>query len=112
MTKGFDVGLEMSGNANAFQSMLEGMNHGGRVAILGIFPQPVAIDWSKVIFKGLELKGIYGRQMFETWYKMKALVQSGLNVTKVVTHRMPPEKFEDAFTALKEGNSGKVLLEW
>jgi threonine 3-dehydrogenase len=112
MTEGFDVGLEMSGNGQAFQSMLEGMNHGGRVAILGIFPQPVAIDWSKVIFKGLTLKGIYGREMFETWYKMVSMLQSGLDISKVVTHRMPVDQYLDGFAAMKEGKSGKVILDW
>jgi threonine 3-dehydrogenase len=112
MTEGFDVGLEMSGNGQAFTSMLDGMNHGGRVAILGIFPQPVAIDWSKVIFKGLTMKGIYGREMFETWYKMVSMLQSGLDISKVVTHRMPVERYLDGFAAMKEGKSGKVILDW
>ncbi|MBA3707859.1 MAG: L-threonine 3-dehydrogenase [Planctomycetes bacterium] len=112
MTEGFDVGLEMSGNGQAFQSMLEAMNHGGRVAILGIFPTPVAIDWSKVIFKGLVLKGVYGREMFETWYKMTSMLQSGLDISAVITHRMPVDDFLDGFKAMQEGRSGKVILDW
>jgi threonine 3-dehydrogenase len=112
MTEGFDVGLEMSGNAQAFQSMLETMNHGGRVAILGIFPQPVAIDWSKVIFKGLILKGIYGREMFETWYKMTSMLQSGLDISRVITHHLGVDRFQEGFTAMQRGASGKVILDW
>jgi threonine 3-dehydrogenase len=112
MTEGFDVGLEMSGNGQAFQQMLDGMNHGGRVAILGIFPQPVAIDWSKVIFKGLMLKGVYGREMFETWYKMTSMLQSGLDIAPVITHRLPVGRYLEGFAAMKEGASGKVILDW
>jgi threonine 3-dehydrogenase len=112
MTEGFDVGLEMSGNGQAFQSMLEAMNHGGRVAILGIFPAPVAIDWSKVIFKGLVLKGVYGREMFETWYKMTSMLQSGLDISAVITHRMPVDSYLDGFKAMQAGRSGKVILDW
>lgn len=112
MTEGFDVGLEMSGNASAFQSMLKSMNHGGRVAILGIFPKEVAIDWSQVIFKGLFLKGIYGREMFETWYKMRAMLQSGLKIDGVITHRLPVEEFEKGFNVMNEGKAAKVVLDW
>lgn len=112
MTEGFDVGMEMSGNGDALRSMLAGMNHGGRVAILGIPPKEVSIDWNQVIFKGLILKGIYGREMFETWYKMAAMLTSGLDVSTVVTHRFPAEKFQDAFQAMKTGQSGKVVLDW
>ncbi len=112
MTEGFDVGLEMSGNADAFQSLLQAMNHGGRVSILGIFPKPVTIDWSQVIFKGLTLKGIYGREMFETWYKMTTMLQSGLNIAPVITHRMNIDNYEQAFTIMREGNCGKVILDW
>ncbi len=112
MTEGFDVGLEMSGNGEAFQSMLDAMNHGGRVAILGIFPKPVAIDWSKVIFKGLVMKGVYGREMFETWYKMTSMLQSGLDISAVVTHRLPVDDFLEGFKAMREGTSGKVVLDW
>ena len=112
MTEGFDVGLEMSGHADAFRSMLELMNHGGKVALLGIFSDPVAIDWAKVIFKGLVLKGIYGREMFETWYKMASLLQGGLNVTPVLTHRFKRDAFEDAFATIRAGNCGKIVLDW
>ena len=112
MTEGFDVGLEMSGNAEAFRSMLEYMNHGGGVALLGIFPNEVSIDWSKVIFKGLRLKGIYGREMYETWYKMTSMLQSGLDISKVITHRFPATQYIEGFESLKAGNSGKVILDW
>ncbi|MBI1902976.1 MAG: L-threonine 3-dehydrogenase [Planctomycetia bacterium] len=112
MTEGFDVGMEMSGNAQAFASMLDAMNHGGRVAILGIFPTPVAIDWSQVIFKGLFLKGIYGREMFETWYKMSAMLQSGLDISPVITHRFPIDRFQEAFEVMRSGQCGKIILEW
>ncbi len=112
MVEGFDVGLEMSGNAKAFRSMLDTMNHGGRIALLGIFPEEVAIDWSAVVFKGLFIKGIYGREMFETWYKMSAMLQSGLDVSKVITHRMKAEDFDKGFTIMNEGKSGKVVLDW
>jgi threonine 3-dehydrogenase len=112
MTEGFDVGLEMSGNPQAFQAMLETMNNGGRVAILGIFPKPVEIDWSQVIFKGLHLKGIYGREMFETWYKMTTMLQSGLDIAPVITHRLKIDDYEEGFRAMKAGHSGKVILEW
>ena len=112
MTEGFDVGLEMSGNQKAFESMLANMNHGGRLALLGIFPNPVAIDWSQVIFKGLTLKGIYGREMFETWYKMASMLRSGLDISPVITHRFPIEEFEKGFEVMKQGQSGKVILNW
>jgi threonine 3-dehydrogenase len=112
MTEGFDVGMEMSGNGEALRSMLEVMNHGGRVAILGIPPKEVAIDWNRVIFKGLILKGIYGREMFETWYKMSAMLQSGLNVTPVLTHRFKADDYAKAFETMRSGQSGKVVLDW
>ncbi len=112
MTEGFDVGLEMSGNGDAFRSMFKAMNHGGRVAILGIPPSDVSIDWSQVIFKGLILKGIYGREMFETWYKMTAMLQSGLDISPVVTHRYPIADFQKAFDVMRTGASGKVVLDW
>lgn len=112
MSEGFDVGLEMSGNASAFQSMLTHMNHGGRVAILGIFAKDVAIDWHQVIFKGLVLKGIYGREMYETWYKMTSMLQSGLDISKVITHRFRYDEFEAGFAAMNQGQSGKVILDW
>jgi len=112
MTEGFDVGLEMSGNAAAFQSMLEAMNHGGRIAVLGIFPNAVNVDFGQIIFKGLQLKGIYGREMFETWYKMTTMLQSGLDISQVITHRFPIDDFEKGFEIMRSGQSGKVLLDW
>jgi threonine 3-dehydrogenase len=112
MTEGFDVGMEMSGNGQAFRDMLAAMNHGGRVAILGIPPAEVSIDWNHVIFKGLVLKGVYGREMFETWYKMVAMLQSGLNVAPVVTHRFKADQYVQAFEAMRSGQSGKVVLDW
>ncbi|MDP3234190.1 MAG: L-threonine 3-dehydrogenase [Myxococcales bacterium] len=112
MTEGFDVGLEMSGNGAAFKQMFKAMNHGGRVAILGIPPTEISIDWSQVIFKGLVLKGVYGREMFETWYKMTAMIQSGLDIAPVVTHRFPISEFKQAFEVMRTGQSGKVVLDW
>lgn len=112
MTEGFDIGLEMSGNSTAFTSMLDTMNHGGRIAMLGIMPDKVGIPWSEVIFKGLIIKGIYGREMFETWYKMAAMLQSGLKISPVITHRLPMAEFEQGFAVMNEGKSGKVVLDW
>jgi threonine 3-dehydrogenase len=112
MQEGFDVGLEMSGNPGAFRDLLRVMVHGGRVAILGIPPGEAAIDWNQVIFKGLLLKGIYGREMFETWYKMATMLQSGLDVTPVITHRYRSDEYLEAFEAMKSGRSGKVVLDW
>jgi threonine 3-dehydrogenase len=112
MTEGFDVGMEMSGNPQAFKSLLDVMNNGGRVAILGIFSDEVSIDWRQVIFKGLVLKGIYGREMFETWYKMSSMLQSGLDISGVITHRFPIDEFENAFSIMEKGLCGKVILDW
>jgi threonine 3-dehydrogenase len=112
MTEGFDVGMEMSGHPDAFTQMLEVMNHGGHLALLGIPEDPVAIDWNQVIFKGLVLKGIYGREMYETWYKMSSLLQSGLNVAPVLTHRFKRDQFEEGFQVMKSGKCGKVVLDW
>ncbi|WP_205627171.1 L-threonine 3-dehydrogenase [Sandaracinus amylolyticus] len=112
MTEGFDVGLEMSGNGQAFRDMLTVMNHGGRVAILGIPPGDTSIDWNQVIFKGLVMKGIYGREMFETWYKMIAMLQSGLDVTPVLTHRYRVDEYQEAFEIMRSGRSGKIVLDW
>lgn len=112
MTEGFDVGMEMSGSGDALRALLKAMNHGGRVAILGIPPQQVSLDWSDVIFKGLILKGIYGREMFETWYKMTAMLQSGLDVRPVLTHRYPASDFQTAFEIMRSAQSGKVVLDW
>jgi threonine 3-dehydrogenase len=112
MREGFDVGLEMSGSGPAFRQLLEVMNHGGRVALLGIMPGEEPIDWSAVVFKGLVLKGIYGREMYETWYKMIAMLQSGLDISPVITHRFPIDQFQQGFDVMRSGRSGKVILEW
>jgi len=112
MTEGFDVGLEMSGSAEGFRGLLEVMNNGGRVAMLGIPTAPIAIDWTQVIFKGLVMKGIYGREVFETWYKMSSLLQAGMNVTPVLTHRFRAARFHEAFEVMRSGRCGKVILDW
>ena len=112
MVEGFDVGLEMSGNPQAFRSMLQAMNHGGRVAMLGILPEEAAIDWNWVVFKGLELRGIYGREMFETWYKMTSMLQSGLDISPVITHHFAIDDFQQGFDIMCSGSSGKVILHW
>ncbi len=112
MVEGFDVGLEMSGNQRAFAAMLESMNHGGRVAILGIMPGEAAVDWTQIVFKGLTLKGIYGREMFETWYKMSSMLQSGLDITPILTHRFAIDDFQAGFDVMRSGQSGKVILDW
>lgn len=112
MTEGFDVGMEMSGVPDAFRSMLDVMNHGGRIAMLGIPPASMSIDWNQVIFKGLFIKGIYGREMFETWYKMAALLQSGLDLSSVITHRYGIDDFQRGFDDMRTGQAGKVILDW
>ncbi len=112
MAEGFDVGMEMSGVPSAFRSMLQTMNHGGKIAMLGIPPEQMGIDWTQVIFKGLELKGIYGREMFETWYKMAGLIQSGLNLKPIITHHFNIDDFQQGFDVMRSGQSGKVILEW
>jgi threonine 3-dehydrogenase len=112
MTEGFDVGLEMSGAGAALNQLLGAMNHGGKVALLGIPAAGVSIDWNDVIFKGLELRGIYGREMFETWYKMAALVQSGLDLSPIITHHFSIADFQQGFDAMRSGQSGKVILDW
>ncbi|MBY0419278.1 MAG: L-threonine 3-dehydrogenase, partial [Pararheinheimera sp.] len=112
MTEGFDVGLEMSGVPSAFRGMLDTINHGGKIAMLGIPPSDMAVDWNKVIFKGLVIKGIYGREMFETWYKMASLIQSGLDLSPIVTHEMPMENYKEGFEIMCSGQSGKVILNW
>jgi len=112
MVEGFDVGMEMSGNPQAFRDMLRTMHHGGKVAILGIPPGDMAIDWNDVIFKGLVLKGIYGREMFETWYKMSSMLQSGLNMDPIITHHFDIDEFQPAFELMESGQSGKVILHW
>ncbi|HHR6223941.1 TPA: L-threonine 3-dehydrogenase [Providencia alcalifaciens] len=112
MKEGFDVALEVSGAPAAFQTMLDTMNHGGRIALLGIPPASMATDWSQVIFKGLFIKGIYGREMFETWYKMATLVQSGLDLSPIITHEFSIDDFQKGFDAMRSGQSGKVILNW
>ncbi|MEL7539174.1 MAG: L-threonine 3-dehydrogenase [Pseudomonadota bacterium] len=112
MTEGFDVGLEMSGNPNALRSMLDTLHHGGKLAMLGIPPTDTAVDWNKVIFKGLVIKGVYGREMFETWYKMSSMLQSGLDISPIITHRYPISAYQEAFAQMESGQSGKVILDW
>ena len=112
MKEGFDVGLEMSGSPAAVRQMLEAMCHGGKVAMLGIPAEPIAIDFNTVVFNMLTLKGIYGREMYETWYKMTVMIESGLDITPVITHRFPAAEFERGFAAMQSGESGKVILDW
>ncbi|MFT6898412.1 MAG: threonine 3-dehydrogenase [Paraglaciecola sp.] len=112
MTEGFDVGMEMSGVPTAFRDMLSKMNNGGKIAMLGIPPGDVAIDWDQVIFKGLTIKGIYGREMFETWYKMATLIQGGLNLSPIITHQFNIDEFQQGFDTMGSGQSGKVILNW
>jgi len=112
MSNGFDIGLEMSGNPTAFKSMLNNMYHGGKIALLGLLPESTQISWDDIIFKGLQIKGIYGREMYETWYKMTQMLRSGLDISKVLTHQLPVNDFQKGFEIMESGNSGKVLLEW
>ncbi len=112
MEEGFDIGMEMSGNPSAFRDMLRTIHHGGRVALLGIPPGETAINWNDVIFKGLILKGIYGREMFETWYKMASMLQSGLDISPIITHHFDVADYEQAFQLMESGQSGKVILNW
>ncbi len=112
MKEGFDVGLEMSGNAAAFRDMIENMAHGGKIALLGIPSEPMAIDWNKVVFNMLTIKGIYGREMYETWYKMSVMLDSGLDLRPVITHRFHYTEFEKGFEAMLKGECGKVILNW
>jgi len=112
MTEGFDVGLEMSGNPQAFRDMLANMSHGAKIAMLGIPSQEIAIDWNRVIFNQLTLRGIYGREMYETWYKMTVMLESGLDISPVITHRLKWQDYEQGFDAMRSGNSGKVVLDW
>src|SRR6266571_5140019 len=112
MVEGFDVGLEMSGNPSAFRDMIDNMCHGGKIAMLGIPSEPMSIDWNKVVFNMLTIKGIYGREMYETWYKMTVMLQSGLDIKPVITHRFHYTDFEKAFQVITSGKSGKVILDW
>ena len=112
MKEGFDVALEMSGSPKAMTDLLPAMFHGGKIALLGIMPDTAAIDWNLVVFNGLTIKGIYGREMYETWYKMTAMIQSGLNISPVITHRFPYTQFKEAIELMKSGNSGKIVLDW
>ena len=110
--EGFDVGLEMSGSEIAFNSMIDNMSHGGRMALLGLLKDSTRIDWSKIIFNGLIVKGIYGREMHETWYKMSAMLQGGLDISNIITHRFDMRDYEKGFEAMNSGKSGKVILDW
>ena len=112
MREGFDVGLEMSGSSRALNDMIDVMFHGGKIALLGLLPNNTGVSWEKVIFNGLNIKGIYGREMFETWYKMQAMVQSGLDINPVITHHFSYKDFEQGFEIMKSGNSGKIILNW
>uniref|UniRef100_UPI003F9DAA06 L-threonine 3-dehydrogenase n=1 Tax=Roseiarcus sp. TaxID=1969460 RepID=UPI003F9DAA06 len=112
MTEGFDVALEMSGAPAAFDQLFDAVNTGGRVALLGLSAKPMLVDWTKVIFKQLTLKGIYGREMFDTWHKMIAMLESGLDVRKVITHRLPARRFLEGFEIMRRGDCGKIVLDW
>jgi threonine 3-dehydrogenase len=112
MKEGFDVGLEMSGNPDAFRSMMTNMCHGGKIVLLGILPGNTAIDWDTVIFNGLTIKGIYGREMYETWYKMTSMIQTGLDITPIITHHFHYSEYEKGFEVMRSGQSGKVILNW
>lgn len=112
MKEGFDVGFEMSGNIEAFRDMIQNMCHGGKIAVLGILPRDTPVDWDKVIFNSLTIKGIYGREMYETWYKMTVMIQSGLDITPLITHRFHFTEYEKAFEVMRSGQSGKVILNW
>jgi threonine 3-dehydrogenase len=112
MSNGFDVGLEMSGSPQAFNELLGAMYHGGCVALLGFLPPQTEINWDTVIFKGLHLKGVYGREVFETWYKMTQLLRSGLDISPIITHRFGINDFEQAFNVVHDGECGKVILDW
>jgi threonine 3-dehydrogenase len=112
MKEGFDVGLEMSGAPSALHDMLANMCHGGKIALLGILPPQTAVDWTSIVFNGLTLKGIYGREMYETWYKMTVMLQSGLDISPLITHRFHYTDYERAFQLMRSGDSGKVILSW
>jgi threonine 3-dehydrogenase len=112
MKEGFDIGLEMSGHPSGLDDILDHTSNGAKVSLLGIFPEKVAIDWDKVIFKGLIIKGIYGREMFETWYKMSSMIRAGLDISPVITHRFHYTEFEKGFEMMMSGQSGKIVLDW
>lgn len=112
MTEGFDIGLEMSGNEQAIADLMRSMNFGAKVALLGLLPGPIQMDWNEMILKGLFVKGIYGREMFETWYKMTAMLETGLDLSPIITHRFPIDEFQQGFDAMRSGQSGKVILDW
>ena len=112
ISNGFDIGLEMSGNPDAFKGLLENMYNGGKVALLGLLPKSTIINWDDVIFKGLHIKGIYGREMYETWYKMTQMTRSGLDISNVLTHKFPIEDYKKAFQVMQTGQCGKIVLEW
>lgn len=112
MTQGFDVGMEMSGSQAALDQMVDHLVMGGRIAMLGIPPGKSPVDWSRIVFKAITIKGVYGREIFETWYKMIAMIENGLDVRGVITHRMPVDRFKDGFAAMRSGQSGKVVLDW
>ena len=112
MVGGFDVGLECSGSPVAFNDMVNNMYNGGRISLLGLLPSSTQINWSKLIFKGLTLKGIYGREMFETWYQMEMMLLTGINISRVITHRFPADCFQEAFDIMESGNAGKIILDW
>ena len=112
IVNGFDVGLEVSGNPSAFKDMLSHMYHGGNVALLGLLPESTQINWDEIIFKGLNIKGIYGREMYETWYKMTQMLRSGLDISDVLTHRLPVDDFQQAFEIMEKGQCGKIVLDW
>jgi len=112
MTEGFDIGLEMSGSAGALPEMIDNLNHGARVAVLGLPSQPITVDWAKVVTHMITIKGIYGREMFETWYAMNAMVNTGLDITPVITDRFPASRWEEAFAVAPKGDGGKVIIDW
>ena len=112
MVEGFDVSMEMSGNAHAFRAMIKVTNNGGKIALLGIPPANVTVDWNDIVFKGLVIKGIYGREMFESWYKMRSMLESGLDISEVITHHYPIDDFQKGFDVMRSGHSGKVILDW
>ncbi|CAN0600113.1 unnamed protein product, partial [Ectocarpus sp. 12 AP-2014] len=112
MKQGFDVGLEMSGNQRALDQMVEAMTMGGKIALLGIPPGKSPVDWSRIVFKALTIKGVYGREIFETWYKMIAMLENGLDVRAVITHRLHAEDYVAGFQTMKSGTSGKIVLDW